>query len=208
MWKRWLWVVGDFLFVKLNLLPFPGFPLMCWLLYLSTIVYAYVEGLNYSSFKFQEGRERMGCVRRGGWREWCAVMMCGRRMHRPVGERRMGRRRGLSLSATGQLSVGWMHWAHLSQIRCNKGDTVWAVEESKGRDYTGWFVRRISPTLSFGMDEENIDVVIRVRPLRSYERERGETTCVKIRERVGTAGGPAAAAVSQEVRIETLWYVM
>ena len=56
-----------------------------------------------------------------------------------------------------------------------------------------------SPQLP-GMDEENIHVVIRVRPLRSHERDRGETTCVKIRDRIGTAGGPGAAAVSQEVR--------
>ena len=48
------------------------------------------------------------------------------------------------------------------------------------------------------MDEENINVVIRVRPLRSHEKEKGETSCVKIRDRVGTAGG---APISQEVQV-------
>ena len=33
-------------------------------------------------------------------------------------------------------------------------------------------------------EEENIDVVIRVRPLQRHEKDKGETSCVKIRDRV------------------------
>ena len=37
------------------------------------------------------------------------------------------------------------------------------------------------------IDEENIDVVIRVRPLQKHEENRGESSCVKIRERATTS---------------------